>query len=68
MLRRARSHADRHGHRCPSVPVIQHSGVPAGPVSSTASQARADCKQKRSSVDALDQTAGAGATQQRRRA
>ncbi len=44
---------------------MQHSGAADGAVSSTVSQVHAGCKQKSSSVDAADQTAGAGAKQPR---
>jgi hypothetical protein len=67
LLRNARSQADRHGNGCPSAPAMQHSGAADGAVSSTVSQVHAGCKQKSSSVDAADQTAGAGAERSRSR-
>src|SRR5450755_3447847 len=55
--------------RCSSAPAIQHSGAARpGPVSSTVSQVHAGCKQKSSSVGAVDQTAGPGASRSRRQA
>jgi hypothetical protein len=61
----ARSHADRRGNGCPSAPGMQHSGAADGPVNATVSQIHAGCKQTSSSVAAVDETAGAGAIQQR---
>jgi hypothetical protein len=42
---------------------MQHPGAADGPAGSTVSKVHAGCKQKSSSVAAVDETAGAGATQ-----
>ena len=63
--RNARTHADPRSNGCRSARAISTQAPPTGPLSSTVSQVHAGCKQKSSSVGAVDQTAGTGARQRR---
>jgi hypothetical protein len=59
----ANSHADRHGHDCPSAPAMQHSGGAALTAASTASHELLSSKHKSSSLAGIVRTAAFGQEQ-----